>query len=693
MRSRWQAGRHGGERGHPGGDRGRPPHLRPGGHVPAAGRVPGAPGRRRRDRAWPSWTGSSPKLVIVDIGLPASSTASTSAGGCGRSVRPITGRRRRRTPPAGCRCSSSAPGTTRSTGSSASSSGADDYVTKPFSARELVARVHAILRRSDGRAGRRRPDGGGARCHRGRHRAPRGAACDGDRRALATREFDLLAYLVANSAWPCPAGSCSTGCGATTGTATSAPSTSTSASSARSWVPTCPWPRSGASATGWDETPPHHRHPRCWWRPPGGHHASAATSSSAGPPSRPPSRSWPVRPRPSHHVLGRRPSGPRPPSAGSSASSPRPATSPASTVVRLDPGRDHPGPAPVGHHRQPARRHRPAGRATRSPATPRRCWSTRPCPPRSTRSRRYVPVLVVTRQIHNPANGLRYFGLVGVIGLAIAALVAAALARRFTRPWWRRWPPPDGSPRATSTPRCRSGPHEDPEFAQLAESINTMGANLVRARDQERQFLLSVSHELRTPLTSIRGYADAVVDGAAEDPVGAAAVISSRGPPARAAGAGPARPGPTGCRPVLPRRPDRRRRRRWSARWPTASGPTGRARASGSTPHRGSEGPCGWRPIADRLAQVVANLMENAFSFARPPDRGRRRRWSAGSADRAGWPTTGPASPPTQLPRVFDRHFSSDRAGGRRKGSGLGSGHRGRAGRGHGGGASGPSHR
>jgi DNA-binding response OmpR family regulator len=68
--------------------------------------------------------------------------------------------------------------------------GADDYVTKPFSVRELVARVRAVLRRAEGAAPARYEDG-----KLEVHFDDMHVLCEGSEVKLTRKEFGLLSAL------------------------------------------------------------------------------------------------------------------------------------------------------------------------------------------------------------------------------------------------------------------------------------------------------------------------------------------------------------------------------------------------------------------------------------------------------------------------------------------------------------------
>ncbi|MGV9669392.1 MULTISPECIES: winged helix-turn-helix domain-containing protein [unclassified Gordonia (in: high G+C Gram-positive bacteria)] len=77
--------------------------------------------------------------------------------------------------------------------------GADDYVTKPYSARELIARIRAVLRRggdvSDDDLALVVLEAGPVRMDVERHTV----AVNGESITLPLKEFDLLEYLLRNS--------------------------------------------------------------------------------------------------------------------------------------------------------------------------------------------------------------------------------------------------------------------------------------------------------------------------------------------------------------------------------------------------------------------------------------------------------------------------------------------------------------
>ena len=113
--------------------------------------------------------------------------------------------------------------------------GADDYVTKPFSLRELAARVRAVLRRKPGA----RPTA--MSIYRGKHLVADfdavSVTVDGEPIRLTRREFELLRVWSKTATACCRATACSSASGATSSSSKRDRSTSTSAGCAPSSAP------------------------------------------------------------------------------------------------------------------------------------------------------------------------------------------------------------------------------------------------------------------------------------------------------------------------------------------------------------------------------------------------------------------------------------------------------------------------
>lgn len=104
--------------------------------------------------------------------------------------------------------------------------------------------------------------------------------------------------------------------------------------------------------------------------------------------------------------------------------------------------------------------------------------------------------------------------------MLVAAVVAFVAAQLLTRWLARRLEPLSTAAAAVAAgdTSVRVPVEGDDELASVAQSFNSMAADLTASRTRERDFLMSVGHDLRTPLTTIGGYAEALEEGAVEDP-------------------------------------------------------------------------------------------------------------------------------------------------------------------------------
>jgi len=280
-----------------------------------------------------------------------------------------------------------------------------------------------------------------------------------------------------------------------------------------------------------------------------------------------------------------------------------------------------------------------------------------------------------------PRPTLRAFSLLGVeltapllragaVSLLVSILLAWLVARWIALPLQHMAvvakAVADGDFRQRMSP---SGPQE---AQSLAQAFNEMVQKVEGSRRTQRDFVANVSHELKTPLTSIQGFAQAILDGTAEDEQAkrhAARVIHEESDRLRRlvdelldlarldAGQVAFARDALDLRALLAAVVERL---------------SLRAREKGVSIQSILSGLPTVIGDGDRLAQVFTNLLDNAIRYA-PRDSAVVVRGET----QDGWVTLhvddrGPGIPPEELSRVFERFYQLEKS--RRSGEGRGAG-------------------
>jgi two-component system OmpR family sensor kinase len=260
----------------------------------------------------------------------------------------------------------------------------------------------------------------------------------------------------------------------------------------------------------------------------------------------------------------------------------------------------------------------------------------------------------------------------GLIALALSLILAYAISRWVADPLQKLVRAAQSYPSDDMNSIVPSGPHE---VQDLTRAFNSMIDRVESSQKSQREFVANVSHELKTPLTSIQGFAQAILDEAADTPEKrkqAAEIIYNEAARMHRmaldllelarleAGTADLKMSMVDVKALL---------HNVAARFTPQAQKAGihlQLNIPANLPSLLGDG--------DRLAQVFTNLIDNALKFTPANGQVILSATSAGEEMEISITDSGSGVPKEALPRLFDRFYQVDasRAGGEKHGAGLG---------------------